>query len=568
MTAPVPATTNSDTEWWRRAVVYQLYVRSFSDANSDGIGDLDGIRSHLPYLAALGIDAIWLNPCYPSPQIDHGYDVADYLDIEPAYGTLATFDALVAEARSHHIRIMMDIVPNHCSDQHKWFTDAVAAGRGSKERDWFWFRDGKGTNGDLPPNNWQAWFGGPAWSQVIEPDGSAGQWYLGLFTPQQPDVNWLNPLVGDAFEEILRFWFDRGVDGFRVDAVTVLGKAPGLPDAPPVPLGTPVEDIAMMNPHVVCRPEVNDVFTRMRGVVDAYEIEHPDRKLTFVTEAYTPTWDILASYIGPGQMHQSFHFDLMLASWHAPSVRKALRVAFEELAPRNLPLTWTLNNHDTQRSVTRYGRSNAAEKTSITHNNLRNVDATVDVDLGLRRARAMAAFMLALPGSAYLYYGEEIGLFEVLDIPEDRLQDPMWERTGHRSRGRDGCRVPMPWTDDRATNFGFSTLPTLDSWMPQPDSYGPRNAAAQAGVPGSTLAMYTQALALRRSLTDLASNDTKWVHTDVPELIAYRRGSVGVVLNMSSAPMANPHSGELLLSSSDGTCELVPANTTMWVQLS
>ncbi len=550
-------------------MVYQLYVRSFADADGDGIGDIAGIRSKLPYLADLGVDAIWLNPCYPSPQVDHGYDIADYLDIEPDYGTLADFDEMIAEANSFGIRIMMDIVPNHCSNQHKWFTDALAAGRGSAAREFFWFRDGKGINGELPPNNWQAWFGGGAWHRVSEPDGTPGQWYLALFTKEQPDINWINPTVGDAFEEILRFWFDRGVDGFRVDAVTLLGKHPDLPDAPPVPSDTPPLEIAMQNPHVVCRPEVNDVFTRMRAVADAYEREHPGRVLTFVTEAYTPTWDILASYIGPGQMHQSFHFDLMLASWHAPTVRISMRVAFEELAARGLPLSWTLNNHDTQRSVTRYGRANAHLKESITYNNLRAVDSPVDVAVGQRRARSMAMMMLALPGSHYLYYGEELGLFEVLDIPEDRLQDPIWERTNHMARGRDGCRVPTPWTSDPTTNYGFSAMTTPDSWMPQPTSYRAFNHADQIADAESTWATYRAALHLRRALPELASGDFEWIETGSEDVLAFRRESIGVVLNMGATAVPCPVVGASLLGSIPGAFVngFVAADACVWLRL-
>ena len=229
-----PPTRNNMTDgrmaWWETAVVYQLYVRSFADSNDDGIGDLAGIRGRLPYLADLGIDAIWLNPCYPSPQIDHGYDVADYFDIEPDYGDLAEFDALVRDARALGIRIMMDVVPNHCSTEHAWFRDALASPPGSSERERFYFRDGRGAHGDEPPNNWQAIFGGSAWTRIDEADGSPGQWYLAVFTPAQPDLNWNHPDVVDYFDGVLRFWFDRGVDGFRADSVTLVGKAPGLPD--------------------------------------------------------------------------------------------------------------------------------------------------------------------------------------------------------------------------------------------------------------------------------------------------------------------------------------------------
>ena len=312
MSGDAPETTRP---WWRDAVVYQIYVRSFADGDGDGIGDLAGIRRRLGHVAALGADAVWLTPCYPSPQYDHGYDVADYCDIEPTYGDLAGFDALVAEAHALGLRVLMDVVPNHCSVEHPWFRAAVAAGRGSPERARFYFRDGRGPNGDEPPNNWQAIFGGPAWTRVDEPDGSPGQWYLHVFTPWQPDFDWSNPDVLAFFADVLTFWFDRGVDGFRVDAVTVVGKPAGLPDCPP-------ERRPRCYEHV---PSGFDVWKDWRRIVDDYERAHPGRSLTTVGEAYAGRRpDLLARYAAPDAFHQTFSFDLLLSPWEAGSLRRAI----------------------------------------------------------------------------------------------------------------------------------------------------------------------------------------------------------------------------------------------------
>ena len=299
--------------WWADAVVYQLYVRSYSDSGSDGIGDLGGIRKRLGHLARLGVDAIWLNPCYPSPQHDHGYDVSDYFSIEPDYGDLAEFDALVHDARQLGIKILMDVVPNHCSWDHEWFRQAVAAGRGSVERERFYFAEGRGPDGDEPPNNWLAIFGGPTWTRVTEPDGSAGQWYLHVFTPQQPDLNWNHADVADMFDRMLTFWFDRGVEGFRADAVTVAGKTPGLPDADTT---QPRAELGSANPHFTFRPEGHVAWKRWRALVDRYNSEN-GRDVFVIAEAYTPGQpDLLRQYVNDEEFHQTFSFDLMLAPWH------------------------------------------------------------------------------------------------------------------------------------------------------------------------------------------------------------------------------------------------------------
>lgn len=517
--------------WWRDAVVYQLYVRSFADGSGDGRGDLEGIISKLDHVAALGADAIWLNPCYPSPQLDHGYDVSDYFDIEPTYGDLETFDRLVAAARARGLRVMMDVVCNHCSTDHVWFRDALQAGPGSPERSRFWFRDGRGEHGELPPNNWVSVFGGPAWARVREADGSPGQWYLHTFAPAQADFDWSHPDVVEHFDRMLEFWFDRGVDGFRVDAVAVVGKHPELPDAPPAPPGTPENDLFSHNPYTVFVGSAHDHWRRWRALIDDYERRHPGRSLVTVSEAYTPRRpDLLLRFVGPDQFHQSFCFDLMLSPWRASMIRDSVDDVLRVLGEAGAALTWTLNNHDAQRIVTRYGRSDATSPGSWTGSNLVYTDASVDLAVGERRARAMIAFTAGLPGSLYLYQGEELGLPEVLDLPDERRQDPIFAQTEGRQIGRDGCRVPLPWTAGPDRAFGFSTA-DVEPWLPQPAEWGHFAAARQDADPSSMLTHYRRVLAERRRLDPDAG--LEWLATADPDCLAYRRGAVTVVMNLS-----------------------------------
>lgn len=564
--------------WWRDAVVVQIYVRSFADANGDGVGDLDGITDHLDHLAELGADAVWLTPCFPSPQLDHGYDVADYVDIEPAYGDLAAFDRLIEAARARDLKVLLDIVPNHCSSEHAWFRAAVAAGPGSPERERFWFRDGRGESGELPPNNWKAVFGGPAWHRVTEPDGSPGQWYLQTFTPWQPDWNWEHPEVQAMFADVLRFWFDRGAEGFRVDAVAVVGKEPGLPDAPPPPPGTAETDVWAHNPSTVFWPSAHEHWRGLRRVIDDYERTHPGRELVTVSEAYTPGRpDLLLQYV-TDEFHQSFCFDLLLAPWVAPLIRRAITDVVDVFTPVGAALTWTLNNHDAQRSVTRYGRANATDPTSFTGNNLVYVESPVDVEVGTRRARAMAVFAAALPGSLYLYYGEELGLPEVLDIPAERRQDPIFVRTEGREIGRDGCRVPMPWTGDAATSFGFSPTRRVgaegEPWMPQPSDWGRYAVEAQRDDPTSTLSLYRRMLTERRSFDGAAP--MSWVSIagdpDGARSLAFERDGVLIVLNTGSDPLpldAALVGGRVVAVSSvvgHDDALVVPADAAVWLR--
>ena len=557
--------------WWRNAVVYQVYLRSFADANGDGVGDLDGLIDRLPYLERLGVDALWLTPCYPSPQADHGYDVADYFDIEPTYGDLATFDRLVTDARGRGIRILMDVVPNHCSSHHAWFRAALAAGPGSPERARFYFRDGRGPMGDEPPNNWMAWFGGRAWTRVIEADGRPGQWYLHLFTPDQPDLDWTNPEVAEHFDGMLRFWFDRGVEGFRCDAVIALGKAPGLPDADPVPPGTKPSDVAGRNQFTVYRPEGHEVWRRWRSIVDGYAATHPGRAPYMVAEAYSPRRpDVLLEYLRPDEFQQAFSFDLLLSPWHAGTMRQAIEDSVGVVARTGAALTWTLNNHDAQRNVTRYGRADATDPDSWTGNNLVNSDAPVDLLVGERRARAAALVVLALPGAAYLYQGEELGLPEVLDIPAERREDPLFWRTDQTEIGRDGCRVPLPWTREPLTNFGFSGVAGAGAWLPQPSGWERYSVVEQDADPDSMLHLYRSAVALRRASAGLSGEAFAWAEM-AGDTVAFARGEVLVVLNVGGtaidlpAALVGPRRVAVCSVPGHDDAHTLPADAAVWL---
>ncbi|MET0461099.1 MAG: alpha-amylase family glycosyl hydrolase [Ilumatobacteraceae bacterium] len=548
---------NAPDHWWSRAVVYQVYVRSFVDSDGDGIGDLEGLRGRLGHIASLGVDAIWLCPAYPSPQRDHGYDVADYFAVDPAYGDLEIFDRLVADARTHGLRVMLDMVPNHCSDQHPWFQAALTSSPGSDERARFWFRHGP----DGPPNNWEAAFGGSVWTAV---GGDDPQWYLATFTPHQPDFDHRHPAVDEMFADALRFWFDRGVEGFRVDAVWPVGKDPALPDCPPLAPGE-------FNPAHRFRPEGHDVWRRWRRVLDDYNEAHPDRDVMMIAEAYAPRRaDITAEYTRPDEFQQCFAFDLLLSPWHAPTMRRAIAEAFEHIRAQGAWPTFTLNNHDTQRTVTRFGHADSARADAWTGENLLNPHGSVDVALGTRRARAAAGLLLAMPGAVYLYQGEELGLPEWLDLPDDAREDPVFANTGGAKKGRDGCRVPLPWTAEPAGSYGFSPARgTAAPWLPQPDDWGRYAADVQDGDDGSMLELYRRLVARRRTLLTADAAELVDVADDV---VAMWRGAVLVVCNAGSAPVDVALAAGLRpvlttdaadASDADGG-STVPGDTTMW----
>ncbi len=536
--------------WWRSAVIYQIYIRSFADRNGDGVGDIAGIRSRLPYLRDLGIDAVWITPWYPSPMVDAGYDVADYKDIEPLFGTLSEAEEMITEAHDLGIRVIIDIVPNHSSDQHAWFQAALAAGAGGAGRDRYVFRPGRGPDGELPPNDWRSVFGGAAWTRV--PDG---EWYLHLFAPEQPDLNWENPAIREEFENVLAFWFDRGVDGFRIDVAHGLIKQEGFPD-----VGHEGEDLLEPtkredHPHWD-RDEVHEIYRGWRRVADRY-----DGDRTFVAEAWVSGPERLSHYVRPDELHTAFNFDFLKAPWDVERLREVIDTTTRALGSVGSPATWVLSNHDVVRHVTRYGRPHTEGRGPRGDN-----QEPLDLELGTRRARAAALLMFALPGGAYVYQGEELGLAEAEDIPEDMLQDPVWERSGHTVRGRDGCRVPLPWSGDEAP-FGFSPEGGKP-WLPQPESWKDLTAEAQDGDRESVLEMYRAALRLRREHPALGDGDLNWDATPEGVLMFSRSPGFACVVNASGAPYELPAHSEMLLASGPVDGGLLPSDTTAWLAVS
>jgi alpha-glucosidase len=532
--------------WWRSAVIYQIYIRSFADLNGDGVGDIAGIRSRLPYLRALGVDAIWITPWYPSPMVDAGYDVADYTGIDPVFGTVEDGEALIGEAHDHGLRVVLDIVPNHTSDRHAWFEAALAAGPGSPERDRYVFRTGKGAGGELPPNDWLGMFGGSAWTRV--PDG---EWYLHLFAEAQPDLNWENPGVRQDFEKVLAFWFDRGVDGFRIDVAHGLIKQEGLPDVGEI--GDVLEPTKREDHPHWDREGVHEIFREWRKVADRY-----DGDRTFTAEAWVSGPKRLARYVRPGELQTAFNFDYLRAPWEASRLREVIDASLDALGAVGAPATWVLSNHDVVRHVTRYGRANTEGRGPRT-----DTAEPLDLALGLRRARAAALLMLALPGGAYVYQGEELGLAEVEDIPEEFLQDPVWERSGHTTRGRDGCRVPLPWSGD-APPFGFSP-DGVTTWLPQPESWKELTAEIQENDQGSMLELYRAALRLRHGHPALGEGDLRWHETPEGVLVFSRTPGFTCAVNLSGEPYPLPaHTGVLLASGPlDG--DTLPDDTAAWL---
>jgi alpha-glucosidase len=552
----------TERPWWRDAVTYQIYIRSFADSNGDCKGDIEGIRTRLPYLKALGIDAIWITPWYPSPQIDHGYDVANYMDIEADYGTLKDAERLIKEAHDGGIRILLDIVPNHSSDKHEWFQAALRAAPGSAERDRYLFRDGKGGHGELPPNNWEAVFGGPAWKRIIERDGTPGQWYLHLFAVQQPDFNWENAEVRTYFEDVLKFWLDLGVDGFRIDVAHGMVKAAGLPD------------VAAVDPHGEMlgsdrRPYwdqdgVHEIFRQWRKILDSY----PGDRMA-VAEAWVSPPSRLALYLRPDELANSFNFDFLGCPWEPTRLKKMINRSIEALADVGAPASWVFNNHDVVRSVDRFDLGLIAGKTHTTLERQGDV-SKLDLQRGTLRARAGALLMLALPGGAYVYQGEELALPEARDIPEDRLTDPRWSMSNHTDRGRDGCRVPLPWKANPAGAFGFSSDPVLtptQAWLPQSATWGSYAVDIQANDPHSTLSMYQDALKLRHSESGLGDGPMSWIEAGDSVLAFSRPGDFACYINFG-APIALPENSKVLLSSGPIDGGEIPTDTAVWLRLS
>ncbi|WP_199734794.1 alpha-amylase family glycosyl hydrolase [Cellulomonas sp. PhB143] len=541
------STSPAADEWWRNAVIYQVYPRSFADGDGDGTGDLAGVRRHLPYLRDLGVDAVWFTPWYLSPLADGGYDVQDYRTIDPAFGTLEEAEALIAEARDLGIRTIVDVVPNHVSAEHEWFRAALAAGPGSPERERFWFRDGKGPGGDEMPTRWESSFQGTTWTRTTDPDGTPGQWYLHLFTPEQPDLNWSSPDVRREHEDVLRFWFDRGAAGIRIDSAALPVKDPALPE---VPEGFGPGE----HPHLD-RDELHDVYRGWRAVADSYA-----EPRVLVGEIWLPDVQRFAMYLRPDEMHTAFNFDLMTRPWDAKELRAAISATLAAHAPVGAPATWVLSNHDITRPVTRYGREDSSFDFAA-----KRFGTPTDLALGERRARAAALLTAALPGSLYVYQGDELGLPEVEDLPRDAIQDPMHFRSGGVDPGRDGCRVPLPWTVG-GDSHGFSPDGAAPPWLPQPEGWGRWSAEAEAADPASMLSLYRAALALRRSEPGLRSADLSWV--ELPgaseDVIAFSRGDVVSVTNLGAGPLPLPDDADLLLASAELDDGALPSDASAW----
>ena len=549
--------------WWEDAVVYEVYPRSFADADGDGIGDLAGVRSRLPYLSELGVDAIWITPFYPSPLADGGYDVSDYRDVDPRLGTLAGFDELVAEAAENGIRVIVDLVPNHCSSEHPAFRAALAAAPGSAEREMFIFRDGRGPDGAEPPNNWQSVFHGPAWTRVSEPDGRAGQWYLHLFDQGQPDWNWRNPAVNGYFEDVIRFWLGRRAAGLRIDVAHGLFKDPNLADI----------TVAAGGHHPSAyyhRAELHELYRLWRVILDSYVPGQFPGPRTAVGEVWYDSPATLMPYLAESGLPQVFNFQLILARWDAAGMREAIE-AIEGMAGGDRA-PWVIGNHDVARPVSRYaaGVAGAPDESAV-------LPRVGDPELraGARRARAAALLMLALPGSAYIYQGEELGLPEVVELPDEARQDPTFRRSGGTARGRDGCRVPLPWSAT-GSSFGFSTAGRdgehAAPWLPQPSYWGQYSVASQIGDPGSFLNLYRSALKLRRThpalgyrTDDPGTPLMSWLDC-APDTICFTR-EPGFIFaaNLGAAPVPMPPHARVLLASEPVSDGKLPPDTAVWL---
>lgn len=561
-------------DWWRQAAVYQIYPRSFADANGDGIGDLAGITSRVPYLSKLGIDAVWLSPFYPSHLADGGYDVDDYRDVDPRIGTMEDFDVMVAALHAAHIRLIVDIVPNHCSNYHEWFQAAVAAGPGSPERERFHFREGKGEHGELPPNLWGAAFGGPAWTRVTEPDGQPGQWYFHTFSPEQPDWNWDHPDVQADFLKTLRFWSDHGADGFRVDVAH--GCAKNLD--PAYDVIRDIRDITSLcidGQHPTHdRDEVHAIYRTWRKLFNQYD---PPR--IGVAEAWVPPHRA-ALYASKEELGQAFNFELLKADFNAHQFRSIIEKNVREASGHDSSITWVFSNHDVVRHTTRYGltaHENSADDQTVDVSRLLEsspydghpwllrggLAAEVDTEAGARRARAATLLMLALPGSAYMYQGEELGLPEVGDLPPEVRQDPAFFRDRENTIGRDGCRVPLPWSAS-GTSFGFGDDGGASPHLPQPAWFAQYSVEAEEANQDSSLQFYRKALALRRELQ--TDEDLTWHESPDQVLHFSRPGNWHSITNFGKDPVQLP-AGEILVGSEPGLSTQLPGEATVWMRL-
>ena len=563
--APVDVCAYRQTRpWWRDAVVYQVYPRSFADTNGDGIGDLPGIIDRLDYLIDLGVDAVWISPFYTSPLHDGGYDVADFRDVDERLGSLADMDALIEQAHARGLRVIMDIVPNHTSSEHRWFQELLHSTLGTPQWDKaasrYVIRLGKGDAHDEPPTNWRSVFHGPAWSRLVLADGTVTDyWYLHLFDNTQPDVEWTNPEVRAEFEGVLRFWFDRGVDGFRIDVAHGLAKDQSFPDMDYASL--PESEILGLAPGAPYwdQDEVHEIYREWRAIADTYD---PPR--IFCGETWAPTAERLALYQRPDELHTSFNFDYLAAGWDAEKMRASIDATVANHLKVGAPPTWVLSNHDVIRHATRFSPTSDGKPVTS--------KSTFDSVRGLRRAQAATVFMLALPGSAYLYQGEELGLPEVFDLPAEARQDPVFKRSKGADLGRDGCRVPLPWSA-KAPSFGFSE--TGESWLPQPADWAALSVDHQHEDEASTWRLYERALQQRRLEPAMGDGPMTWMDDAPEEVLALRRftadadqPSVVVAINMSEEACHLPSQwGTDVLLTSNGDVAAISVDETEHVVL-
>ena len=552
--------------WWRNAAIYQIYPRSFADSNGDGEGDLNGIIKKIDYIRRLGVDAIWLSPFYKSPNKDGGYDVSVPRDVDPRFGTLKDAEQLITSAHDQGIRVIVDLVPNHFSTEHKWFQAALRSAPGSPERSRFHFYDGRGGSGEIPPNNWNSIFGGPAWTRIKEQNGEPGQWYLHLFDATQADLNWNNPEVHEDFEKTLRFWLERGVDGFRIDVAHGLVKDQILKDhRDPEGLSRALRlDVSDMKPEdreallmdvpFFDREGVHDIYRNWRRVLEEFG---PDR--ISVAEAWVHPSSRAARYVRSDELHQIFNFDFLIAPWQSDILIAAIRKTLEEVSSVGAPPTWVLCNHDSPRLVSRLGGG----------------------EIGREKARAFALLTQALPGGVYIYQGEELGLPDG-ELPDGSRQDPVFFRTKGRDKGRDGARVPFPW-NSQPPFFGFSTG---GSWLPMQSDWGQESVANQGTSSSSFLSLYLRSLEIRKDNPALQSNLSDDVRTSL-RWLKVPAGVIGFERDPNFLLFANTNENEcqikldgagyeiLVASSSlssvrfstqEGSHLLLPAHTTVWLQ--
>ena len=547
---------NDPSLWWKQAVVYQVYPRSFKDSRGEGLGQIAGVTEKIGYLKELGVDAIWLSPFYPSQLADGGYDVDDYRNVDPKLGTMDDFDHLTKTAHAAGIKIVVDIVPNHSSNQHEWFKAALAAGPGSPERDRYIFRDGKGPNGDEPPTNWIASFGGSAWTRV--PDG---QWYLHMFTVEQPDWNWKNPDVRADFIKTLHFWLDHGANGFRVDVAHGLAKDLDRDD---------LDDFKIIGGEMHCadgthplydRNEVHDIYREWRELFNQYK---PAKYA--IGESWTPFNERVFQYAKQDELGAIFDFSLEKADWDRDAYRVSIERTWKYAKTAETAPTWVLGNHDVPRIASRLGVPTGTDIEAWVTSN--GTNPPIDPASAARRARAAALVMLGLPGTAFIYQGEELGLPEDFDLLPEELQDPIWERRKHAFKGRDGCRVPLPWTGEKDKAFGFND--SGRAWLPQPDWFADYAESGQEGQDDSTLNLYRQAVAIRKRMVKHGANiDLEWLPDDVcgPDGFGWTLPSgMTVLTNFSSTrSIALPeHAAVLLESRCSGTADRVLPETTVW----